>query len=289
MQKNAWLILIGLSGIWGSSFILMKKGLDVFSYEQVAALRMLIAGLCLLPFVFKYLKLLIGKDYKFMLASGALGNGIPAFLFTKAETGISSALAGMLNSLTPLFTLIIGVSFFNSELKKNTIVGVLIGLCGAVLLLINKGGHSANPWFSILIVIATVCYGLSVNIIRSNLHHIDSIAISSIAVLSMAIPCGIYLLLGTDFVTRMVTIPGAWLSLGYIFILGAIGTGLSTILYNVLVKQSGAMFAASTTYFIPIVAVLWGLSDGEQLSVYHIAGLGTILCGVWLVNKKSKS
>ena len=156
---TSWFLLVLLSLIWGSSFVLMKKGMETYTAPQVAALRMLIAGICLFPLVLRSLKSDFKGKLKYLLLAGALGNGIPAFLFTTAETGISSALAGMLNALTPLFTMAVGVSLFATKLKRNSLIGVIIGLAGAVMLVnaqTGNGGQS-NALFALLVVLATVC------------------------------------------------------------------------------------------------------------------------------------
>jgi drug/metabolite transporter (DMT)-like permease len=285
---TAWLLIVILALIWGSSFILMKRGLESFTAPQVAALRMLIAALCLLPFLLRQLKELPIKKIPILIAAGWLGNGIPAFLFTEAETVISSALAGVLNALTPLFTLIIGVLVFKTEFKWSKTLGVLVGLVGAVvLMLLGADGklNLNNASYGLYIVVATVCYGLNVNIIRQKLSGLNSMLISSAALFTVGLGCGIYLF-NTDFVHRMSTVPYAWNSLLYVAILGIFGTAISLVLFNRLIKISGVLFAASCTYFIPIVAVGWGVLDGEVLGVVHLLGLGLILVGVYMVNKK---
>lgn len=282
-----WIILLVLALIWGSSFILMKRGLEAFTSPQVAAMRMFIAFLFVIPFVFKYVRKEHGRNWPAFLGTGMLGNFIPAFLFTKAETGLSSALTGMLNSLTPLFTLILGVAFFKAKTRWMNVLGVLIGLAGAVgLLTVDKPENiNNNLLFGIYVVIATVCYGLSVNIIKRWLGGVNSITITVWALLMAGPPAGIYLFT-TDFLERLNTHPLAWQSLGYICILAIFGTALSVMIFNVLIKMTNALFASSVTYLIPIVAIGWGFFEGEPVELLHFAWIGLILLGVWLVNRK---
>lgn len=282
-----WVILVALALVWGSSFILMKRGLEAFTSPQVAALRMFIAFLFLVPFAFRHVKKEHTRDWKGFLGTGLLGNFIPAFLFTRAETGISSALTGMLNSLTPLFTLVLGVALFRSKTKLLNVLGVLIGFAGALgLLTVDKPENvSNNALYAIYVVIATICYGFSVNIIKKWLGHVNSITTTVWAFLFVGPPAGIYLFT-TDFQHRMATHPLAWQSLGYICILAIFGTALSVMVFNVLIRMTNALFASSVTYLIPIVAIGWGFVEGESVEMLHFLWIGIILLGVWLVNRK---
>jgi drug/metabolite transporter (DMT)-like permease len=280
-----WLVLLILALIWGSSFILMKRGLEVFSSSQVAALRIFIAFLFILPFSFKYVKRTEGKDWYKFLAIGMCGNFIPAFLFTAAETGISSSLTGMLNALTPFFTLIIGILFFNTKAQGNKIIGLAIGLIGAICLLVpkNLSDLSTNINYGGYVIIATIFYGTSVNLIRKHTGKYHSITTACWAILMVGPFAGIYLLF-TDFHTTTQN-PIFWPSLGYVSLLAIGGTAISVMLFNLLVKNTGTIFSSSVTYLIPIVAVLWGVFDGEQISLQHILSIGVILIGVYLVNR----
>ena len=283
----SWVILIGLALIWGSSFILMKRGNEVFSWEQVAALRIFIAFLFLIPFMFNNLKKGDFKDWKGFLAVGLFGNFIPAFLFTRAEMGLSSSLTGMLNSLTPLFTLIIGVLFFQSKTKLINVIGVIIGFIGAIGL-ISAGKDIdlfRNFSFAVYVIIATICYGLSVNIIKRYLSPVNPVTITTGAFLLVGPPAGLYLFI-TDFITRLST-PFALEALGFICILAIFGTALSVILFNMLIKNTTALFASSVTYLIPIVAMFWGIFDGEHIDFLHFMWILLILAGIYLVNKKT--
>lgn len=220
-----------------------------------------------------------------MFAVGLLGNGIPSFLFAHAQTHVASAMAGMLNSLTPVFVVLVGSLLFGSVFKASHILGVITGLAGAVaLILISSKGAVINSgnWFGLLIVLATVSYAFSVNIIRKFLHEINALHITGFALFAAGIPCLLFLFT-TDFVTRF-NIPGAFLNFVYIVLLGLLGTALSTVVFNRLIKISNPLYASSVTYLIPIVALLWGLFDGETLGVFHFLAMGGILLGVYLIN-----
>lgn len=281
-----WSFLILLAGIWGSSFILMKRGMEAFSSSQVAGMRMFIAFLFVIPFSFKYVKASEAKDWYKFLGIGLCGNFIPAFLFTAAETGISSALTGMLNGLTPFFTLLLGILMFKAKAETNKVVGIFIGLLGAVGLLIPEDLSTlgTNISYGGYVVIATVFYGTSVNLIRQYAGNYHSITTACWAMLLVGPFGGIYLLF-TDFSSALAH-PHFWQSIGYVCILAIGGTALSVMLFNLLVKNTGALFSSSVTYLIPIVAIGWGFFDGEVISFRQLLSIVVILFGVYMVNRK---
>ncbi|MCF8378380.1 MAG: DMT family transporter [Bacteroidales bacterium] len=281
-----FIILFILAFIWGSSFILIKIGLKSFSSEQTAAIRMLLASLVLLPFAIKNLKLLKRKDLKSLLIAGFIGSFIPAFLFTKAQTRIDSAVAGMLNSLTPVFALIVGLVLHHMRTKWSQVLGILLGLVGAIGLI--TGGSNVHfgsiNTYALFIVLATLFYGISVNEIKANLTHLKGMQITSLSFMFIS-PVAFIYLLTTSFDT--VTIDPQWpLHLLAIASLGIIGTAFAMLLMNSLIRYSSAVFASSVTYIIPIFAILWGIVDGEQITLHHFGNMAIILLGVYLINRK---
>jgi drug/metabolite transporter (DMT)-like permease len=283
-----WTILMLLAFIWGSSFILMKRGLEVFSSTEVASLRLFIAFIFLIPFALPHLKLMKSKKGPFIFAVGLLGNGIPAFLFTKAQMGLSSSLAGMLNSLVPLFTLLIGVAIFQTKIKFHNILGVIIGLAGAIgLIAANNNTFSGSFEYAFYIIIATILYATTINIIKKHLSEVPSVKIASLAFMFIGPFAGIYLFAATDFITVISTAPGALTSIGYISVLAIVGSAISVMIFNALIKMTSAIFASSVTYVIPVFAMFWGIFDGESINMLHLISIGIILVGVYLVNKKN--
>ena len=285
----SWTYLLLLSLIWGSSFILMKEGLVAFTSDEVAALRIGIAFLALLPFMTKHYKNVdLKKDWRGLLIMGAFGNLIPAFLFTAAETQISSSLTGMLNALTPLFTILIGVIVFKTKIQTFQILGVAIGLIGAVCLMgfSEGGGETKNINYALLVVAATLCYAISVNGIKKYLSHVNSVAASVWAFTMIGPVAIVYLFLGTDFQAHLTQNPGGYGALGYICILACVGTAIAVVLFNNLIRASGIVFASSCTYLIPVVAIGWGLLDGETVTIVQFFSMGIVILGVWLINKK---
>lgn len=285
-----WIIFFALALTWGSSFILMKRGLDVYPSDQVAALRISIAFLFLSPLIIRHYRKAVAKPWIWLAGMGTFGNLLPAFLFTKAETMISSALTGMLNSLVPVFTLLIGMMVFRISVLWQQIIGVFIGLAGAVGLIAmgQSDPHPGNVLLGcFLVVVATVFYGISVNIIKAKLGHMNAITATVLAMCIIG-PIAMAYLFTTDFPVRLQSHPQALISLSYIIILAVFGTALSVIVYNILIRETGALFAASVTYLMPIVAMGWGWGDGEAVSIYHFLCIGIILAGVWLVNKKKE-
>jgi len=262
--------------------------MDAFTSDQVAAIRMMVSFVFLFPFVIPHIKSIPKDKWKFLIVAGLLGNGIPAFLFTKAETGLSSSIAGILNSLTTVFALIIGVLFFKMQTTASKVIGVFIGLGGAVLTIaFNANGEFNGSFFyGLLIIIACLCYALNVNIIKTFLGPINSIQLSGFALFGVGPICAIYLFCGTDFVHRISSGTNALISFGYVVLLGVFGTGVSQIMFNKLLKTSSVLFTASITYFIPIVAILWGLLDHETLGWVQGLGFAVVLFGVYLINTR---
>lgn len=290
-KTTAWLILIVLSLVWGSSFILMKQGLIAFTSDEVAGLRITIASAFMLPFLFKYYRIDLRKHLKGLLLMGVFGNLIPAFLFTKAETQISSSLTGMLNALTPFFTIIIGYLIFKMSVRKNQILGVAIGFFGAIALVVfdhNEGEQSKNIAYSLLVAAATLCYAVSVNGIKTYLGDVDSLTATTWSFTLIGPVAAIYLFGFTDVVSHATQHPEGMVSLGYVSILAIVGSALSVVVYNTLIKLSGTLFAASCTYLIPVVAIGWGLVDGETVNLIQFLAIGVIIGGVWLINSGAK-
>lgn len=294
MNKKAlsWIILIALSLVWGSSFILMKQGLKAFSSDEVAGLRITIASAFMFPFLFRHYKIDLKKNLKGLLLMGVFGNLIPAFLFTKAETEISSSLTGMLNALTPMFTIVIGMIAFNHKITKHQVIGVLIGLIGAIALITlgdSKNDQSKNLIYCSLVAAATLCYAISVNGIKAYLGHINSLTATVWSFSLIGPVAAIYLFGFTDVITHATQHPQGLKALGYISILAIVGSALSVVVYNTLIKLSGTVFAASCTYLIPVVAICWGLFDGEVINLWQVLSVVVIITGVWLINKVQKT
>lgn len=281
------LVLIFLSIIWGSSFILIKKGLIAFSPVQVGAIRVFFASVVLLPFAIKYFKKYF-KQYKYLfLLFALLSNFTPAILFALAESGISSSLAGILNALTPIFTFVIGVLFFRTDKKLNQIIGLIIGISGSIILIAvgSSGTIGDINYYTLFVVLATLCYGISANMVKKYFHSIKPLALTSLAFLTI-LPLSIVILYFTDVFSVLQTNQSAYESLFYLFLLGAVGTAFALILFNKLIQNTSAVFASTVTYLIPIVAVMWGVLDNEPIFVIHIIGMIVIIIGIYFVNYK---
>ncbi|WP_246000807.1 DMT family transporter [Pontibacter diazotrophicus] len=275
-----------LTFIWGTSFILIKKGLVVFSSDELGALRIVIACLSLLPFAIAHLRKVEPHRWKFLVASGLLGNLFPAFLFAYAETQLASGLAGVLNSLTALFTLLIGAIFFQQSITWMRMVGILVGIAGTAMLIFTGNGSAdfSNAFYGLFIVLATVCYGGSANIIKYRLRGIKPIVMSSLALLTVGPVAAVYLST-TDAFQKLQYAPGAWEALLYIALLAVFSTAVGLILLNKLIHISTPLFASTINYLIPIVALMWGVLDGETIHLWHYVGMVVILAGVFIVNR----
>jgi drug/metabolite transporter (DMT)-like permease len=283
-----WLLLLLLAFVWGSSFILMKRGLESFNNLQVASLRIVIAYLFLLPIALKNIRKIKGKYWGYLLIAGLLGNGIPAFLFTTAQTEISSSLTGMLNSLVPLFTVLVGLIGFGLTLRVKRFAGVLLGLAGAIGLLSVQGFDvgDGNQAYALLVILATICYATNINFIKTYLGPINSIDITSFGFFFLGPPTLIYLLM-SDFNDILTNDPNAFQNLFYIALLSIFGTALAVILFNILIKKVSAVYASSVTYIIPVFALMWGFIDGEVIKPMHIFWISIILSGIYIVNREN--
>lgn len=284
-----WAIFCILSIVWGSSFILMKEGLTALSAYQVASLRMLFAGLVLLPFAISAFKKIPKEKMGIVFLSGFLGNFIPAYLFCIAETNIDSSLAGILNSLTPLFTILVGLSFFKTTINKQKMIGVIIGFIGLCLLFAaGKNISFQNLSFASLVLVATFFYGLNVNVVGKFLKNIRSIDIVSVAFAFLIIPSALILYLTGYFSMSFNNPRFQEASLAGI-VLGVVGTSIASILFYMLIKRSTIIFASMVTYGIPVIAVAWGVYYGESISILQIGSLLIILAGVYIVNKPQQA
>ena len=289
----AWLIFVALAVIWGSSFILMKRsmfaldGAHLLNPLEVALLRLAIAMFTLLPVFVFFIRKIPKTLWKYLVVVGVFGNGIPAFLFTYGQTQVSSSLAGILNSTVPLFTLLIGGLFFGLKTKSYNRVGVLIGFIGTTIIIL--GGRIVLQYDSLfypfLITVATLCYAISLNTIKRYLKDINALQITAAALTIVGIPSLIYLLF-SDIPAKIIAEPALQHAFGYTAILAIFGTAIALVFFNWLIKMSSALFASSVTYFIPIVAVLWGWIDHESVSALQLIGGAVILYGVYLVYKK---
>jgi drug/metabolite transporter (DMT)-like permease len=282
-----WFIFILLSVIWGSSFIMMKEGLLHLSAFQVASLRIVFSGVVLLPFAIKHFKQVPRNKLGIIFLSGALGSLFPAYLFCIAEIGIDSALAGTLNSLTPIFVIITGALFFSSKTSGNKILGIFIAFTGSILLLASKGRmpESQNLLYIGFIVLATIFYGFNVNMVHKHLPDIASIQIAAIALTLNAIPA-LTVLIFTGYFSLPLTDPGILYSTGHAALLGVFGTAIASVIFYVLIKRAGAVFSSMVTYGIPIIANFWGMFYGEEVGWLQFGCLLLILTGVYLANRR---
>lgn len=265
----------------------MKEGLLHLTAYQVAALRIVFSGIVLLPSAIKNFSQVPRDKLPVIFLSGVLGSLLPAFLFCVAEEGIDSALAGTLNSLTPVFVIITGALFFNSKTAANKILGIFIAFTGSLLLLISKGHmqESQNLLYVMFVVLATICYGINVNMVYKYLHNIGSLQIASVALTLNAIPALLILFL-TGYFKLPLTNPDILYSTRHAALLGIFGTAIASIIFYMLVKRAGGVFASMVTYGIPVVANFWGLIYGEEVGWKQFACLLLILTGVYLANRK---
>jgi len=291
---GTWLLLAVLALIWGSSFILMKRGLyheevPVLTPWQMATARLAIAWLTLSPLLFRYAALL-PRHWKPLLGTGLLGNGIPALLFATAQTRIDSALSGMLNSLTPLMTLLTGALFFTTPVRLVHALGIGLGLLGAVgLVAFGQGDGTVGwSWYALLPVLGTLGYGFSGNIVKRHLHTLPPTATAALALTWMG-PLAIGLALGSGLPEKLRTDPHAWNALGHVAVLAVMSSALALVLWNMLLARTTAVRASMVTYLMPVVAIGWGILDREAIAWPQLALIGVVLLAVWMVNASERN
>ena len=281
-----WIYLIVLAIIWGSSFILIKKSLIGLTPIQLGALRTFIAGVFVLLIGFKSLKKIKKHQWKYVVVSSLLGTLFPAFFFAFAITGIDSSVASILNSLTSLNALIIGTLFFGVIFKRIQLFGVLIGLAGTIMLIMESSSLNPNQnyWYAIFVLTASLGYAFNVNIIKKHLSDITAMSITAGHFILLILPVFLILLFSGFFSTVEFT-PQTNSSILYLIILSVVGTGLAKIMFNKLIQISTPVFSTSVAYLIPIVAIIWGFIDGEKVSYLQLLSGIIILTGIYIVNK----
>ncbi|HEU4788518.1 MAG TPA: DMT family transporter [Flavobacterium sp.] len=285
-KQLKWVYLSVLSLIWGSSFILIKKGLIGLTAFQLGSLRIIFAALFLLLIGFKSLLKIPHHQWKYIALTSLFGTFVPAYLFAIAETQIDSSITAILNSLTPLNTLILGAAFFGITFRRSQIWGVIIGLLGSLLLVFNGAVNhpEQNYYYAILVLIASICYAVNVNLIKRYLSDLTPLSITTGNFLILLFPA-----LGILFFSNffdVVHVEKVQHSLWFILILGVVGTGIANVIFFKLIQVSSPVFATSVTYLIPIVAFFWGLLDNEVLTFVQCIGAFIILIGVYLSAKK---
>ena len=285
-KQLKWVYLVILDFVWGSSFILIKRGLVGLNPMQLGSLRIIFAAFFLLLIGFKNLSKIPLHQWKYIALTATLGTFIPAFLFSIAQTQIDSSVSAILNSLTPLNTMILGVLAFGLSFKRTQVIGVLVGLIGTFLLIINGAIHhpERNYYYAILVIIASICYATNVNLIKKYLSDLSPLTITTGNFLVLLFPALIILFFSGFF--EIIAVESVQHSVWYIIILGVVGTGIANIIFFKTIQISSPVFATSVTYLIPIVAFSWGLLDGEMLTAVQFLGAFIVLVGVYLSAKK---
>ena len=287
---TSWALFVLLSFIWGSSFILMKEGLLHLTAFQVASLRIVSSGFVLIPIAVKAFQKIPYKKWPIVFLSGSLGSLLPAYLFCMAEQGIDSSLAGTLNSLTPIFTIITGVLFFKTIPSVQKIIGILLAFSGCIVMYFSQSKLQVdqNAWFVFYVILATFFYGLNVNLVHHHLKEYASLEIVGLALFLNAIPALIVLCFSGYFSLDFHD-NGVLVSIGFTVFLGILGTSIASILFYKLIKSAGAVFSSMVTYGIPFVAILWGFIYKEKIGSIQLFSLLIILSGVYVANKKRLS
>lgn len=287
--ENKWVVLTILALTWGSVFILIKKTLLVFNPYEIGALRMLISGIVLIKFGLPALRKMSRRTMIWVGVAGFFGNFFPTFLFPIAQTQVSSSMAGILDTLVPVFVLVLGFLFFGIKSKLIQLIGAVVGFSGAAILLYfsETSTEETQLGYAMLIVLATACYGLAALVVKNRLSHVPSLQLSSGAITLWALP-SLVALGFSGFFTNFESNPQTWEAVGYMMILAVLGTAVCGILYNKLIQEVSPVFASTVTYLLPVVAVSWGLLDGEKFTSWYLVGALLILIGIYLIREPKK-
>lgn len=287
-----WLTLAFLSLIWGTSYILIKWGLEVFEAEQVGALRLGISALAVSPIALRHLPKIPFRNLGVFLAVGLTGTALPSFLFPTAQEHLSSSVAGIFSSLAPVFTFLLAWLVFKAKATKWQGIGILIGFGGAIILATAGGGVADGEvvplqfFYVSLIMLACLCYATSSNLVAHYLQETSSLVITSVSFFLVGAPALVYSLLFTDVVPRVVSHPAGWQALAYVSFLALLSTVLASYIFFLLVKRTGPVFSSTVSYLVPAVAVAWGILDGEWIGLPQVLAFILILIGVFLTKRK---
>lgn len=281
--KN-WAVFAVLAFIWGGSFILIKKGLIHFTPLQVGALRIAISAIAFIP-IFLVSKVSFPKG-KFGIVTLVvlLGNGIPAVLFALAETRIGSAVTGILNSLTPIFAVLIGVFFFGTPFRKNYLIGIMLGCAGIATLMISEKDWYVSSYV-LFVVLGTLCYGMSANLVKHHCQDIHPVALTAVGFFPLG--CLSILILWLTGTADKMAMKEVWtISMPSLIALALICTVFANILFYWLIQKTSAIFGSAIAYAIPCMALVWGLVDGEHINLFQLAGFGFIIAAVYNLRRQ---
>jgi len=287
--NRKWIYLIILSLVWGSSFILIKRALLGFTALQLGSLRIVFASTFLFVVGYRSLRILTIRDWKWIFMAGLLSSFFPPFLFALAQTELDSGVTSIFNSAVPLFTTIVGIVLFGAVITKRQIVGVIIGLFGTLALILTgmEFDPNQNYWYAVFILLSALGYALNINIIKKHLAHLSPLAVTTGSFAVAFVPA-LVIVFYSGFFYEISSDVKMQYSLWYLLALALFGTAIANIYFNKLIHLSSPVFAASVTYIIPIVAVLWGVWDGETINLYQLIGGAIILFGVYLVNRRKR-
>lgn len=288
--NNRWFLFLIISLTWGSSFILVKKSLLAFSPYEIGALRVVISGLLLsyigLPAIFTIPR----KTLFWVVVAGFFGNFLPMFLFPIAQQKVSSSLAGILDALFPMFVLAFGFVFFGIRSRGAQVLGAIIGFLGAASLIYFSEGDTdgSHFWYAMIVVLAGASYGMNAVLIKEKIPNVSSLKLTASVFTFWALPAFIILCF-TDLIQHFEWSPERTESIGYLGFLSVFGTAVAMALYYKLIQNTSAVFASSVSYVLPIIAVIWGVLDGERFTYWYLLGAVLIAIGVYLIRERKKN
>ncbi len=287
-EREKWILLIVLSIIWGSSFILIKKSLAVYTPYEVGSLRILIAGIVLLPIAILNIKKFPKKQLKWLIIAALSGNFIPMFLFPMAQKMVSSSIAGIINSMLPILVIMVGAIFWKFKTTKRQLIGVAISFSGACIIAFSNGNGGEIKLYPVLLLLfAVLLYAVNVTTVKSKLQGVSAKVLSSFVFSFVLILPSLISLIFAGFFKNFQADESHFMGLGFVALLSIFGTGLAMMLNYRLLNIAGPLFASTVTLLMPIVAIMWGVLDGEILTLGQIIGGIIIVSGLLFLRAKN--
>lgn len=276
-----WGLLAATAGIWGSSFLFIEIGLEAFEPGVIALGRVALGAAALAVFP-RSRDTVDPTDWPRIITLGFFWLALPLLLFPIAQQWIDSALAGMLNGAVPLFAAGFAAILLRRLPRHLQAIGLVVGFVGVVLVALpDLGDASSTALGIVLVLVATACYGLAINLavpLQQRYGALPVLLRSQLVALIMLVPFG---LLGVSDSSWQ------WSSALALLVLGVLGTGIAFVAMANLAGRAGATRASVAIYFIPIVAIVLGVVfRDETVVLLSLVGAALVMLGAYVSSRR---